>query len=140
MNVQERLYATLREWVPDLETATWTAAFYASPRHPDDLSIYCEVARQQTGQVQVRISHETPGRPRDKLDMEFSVDCARRTAALTHIDQGIPVDSVLTATSYPTRLTRATVFAVNWLTVMIGMHFILQPIEAPVSHPEQEYL
>lgn len=134
MNLNERLYHALADWVPQLQDATGSTAFYAHSRLPDDLSIYCEVNSRGHGAISVHVTHDTPDRPRDKLDMTFRVTPEDRTAVLTHLDQGIDHDVLCEPCANPNRLVAATLFAANWVTVMMGMQFCLQPVDTPVTH------
>ena len=143
-SVFERIYARLTTLIPGLDTAPIGSAFYAPARIAGDMSVSCSIA-QEAGQAAGRSAGTNLGSRTFELEiahdqivngdeqpapwMVFRVDAENRSAELLAMEDAWRYEVAYAdgGQSNPRRIPM-NVFAVNWLTVMINLHLVFQPV------------
>ncbi|MBO0501758.1 MULTISPECIES: hypothetical protein [Betaproteobacteria] len=133
-NLFHRLYQRLSDLVPDLANVTLGSTFFAPPRIAGDMSIYCSVSSVQDGVIELEMAHDqvVKGEEQPAPWMVFRVDVANQQAELLAVQDEWRYEVVYSEDNRanPRRIPM-NLFAVNWLTIMLNLHSVFQPVAAP---------
>ena len=134
MNLFDRLYQRLADLVPNLDNVTVGSTFFAPPRIAGDMSIYCSVSGAQDGVIELEMAHDqvVDGVEQPAPWMVFRVDTVNKQAELLAVQDSWRYEVVYSEDNRanPRRIPM-NLFAVNWLTIMLNLHSVFQPIAAP---------
>lgn len=133
-NLFHRLYQRLSDLVPNLDNVTQGCTFFAPPRGAGDMSIYCSVSSVQGGVIELEMAHDqvVEGEEQPAPWMVFRVDVANQQAELLAVQDEWRYEVVYSEDNRtnPRRIPM-NLFAVNWLTMMLNLHSVFQPVAAP---------
>ena len=134
--IYSRLYQRLDDLIPNLACATEGGTFYAPPRIKGDMAMYCTVAKVAMPVIELELAHDqvVNGEEQPAPWMVFRVDTLNETAELLAVQDQWRYEVVYSDCDLPNpRRAPMNIFAVNWLTIMLNLHSVFQPIEAPIT-------
>lgn len=134
--IYSRLYQRLDDLIPNLTGLTEGGTFYASPRIEGDLSMYCTVAKVALPVIELELAHDevVNGEEQPAPWMVFRVDTLNKTAELLAVQDEWRYEVIYSDADRPNpRRAPMNLFAVNWLTIMLNLHSVFQPIATPVT-------
>lgn len=132
--IYARLYERLADLIPNLDSVTEGSTFYAAPRVEDDMSIYCAVSKVAKTVIELELAHDqvVNGEEQPAPWMVFRVDMVNKTAELLAVQDEWRYEVVYSDTDRPNpRRVPMNLFAVNWLTIMLHLHSVFQPVASP---------
>ncbi len=134
--VYSRLYERLNDLIPQIEATKYDSVLFATSRHKDDLSIFCEILVNPDKTLTVQIAHDkiSDGNAHPAPWMEFKVSPTSLSAELLTIqdewcDQ-ILYDRHNTTTSTHQRAAK-NILALNWLTTILNQQMVFKPVVSP---------
>lgn len=131
-----RIYSRLADLIPALRLINQTEAMYAPPKQKDDLSLFCVVTPLDAGKVRIEIvdDQDTADRCGSSPWMVFDVDHQSATAEMVAFQDAKSYYKKSDAAGRAdVQRTPLNIYAVNWLTVFINLHF--QFVRAPSAKP-----
>lgn len=132
--IHARLYDRVSDLFPALSELPVGSAYFAAPRAPDDLAIYCTVTNSHDGVLQLELVHDYVN---DAWELSapwivLSVDTNVKTASVVSVYDSLNFQASKDG-SRPTYVASATLFAINWLSILGHLHTSLTPVTAPCS-------
>lgn len=135
--VYDRMFDRLSDLIGGLTKSPAGSTFYASPRQPDDMSLYCCITNVSGNFIDLEIAHDesvrgVPGETIPTPWMTFRLDLAEARAELLSIQENLSYELVHSESEKPNpRRAALNMFAVNWLSILINMQFVFVPVVAP---------
>jgi hypothetical protein len=134
--IYARLYRSLSELFPNLPRLTEGSSFCTAPRIPDDWAIYCSVSKVTLPIIELELAHDqvVDGQDQPAPWMVFRIDTQSETAELLVMQDQWRYEVVYCDANRPNpRRTPMNFYAANWLTTLLGLHSVFQPVVTP-SH------
>lgn len=131
-DLYSRMYARLEDLIPGLSSISAPgASFYAPPRAATEMALFCSVSSCDGDQLEIELARdEIIGESEQPSHwMKFRLDRRARIATLVACQQKFVYETVLNETIYPqSRHLPLNSFAVNWLGILVNLHFGFQTI------------
>lgn len=132
--IHARLYDRVSDLFPGLSSLPLGSAYFAAPRSPDDLAIYCTVTDSQDGVLHLELVHDYVN---DAWELSapwivLSVDTNVKKASVLSVYDSFMFQASRDG-SRPTYVVSATLFAINWLSILGHLHSSLTPVTVPHS-------
>jgi hypothetical protein len=131
-DLYSRMFSRLEDLIPELSSvAAPGAAFYASPRSPADMALFCSVASCSEDELELELAKDevVAGREQAVHWMKFRVNRKTRTARLVACQTEATYETIHSETIYPqSRHLPLNSFAVNWLSILVNLQFAFRAI------------
>lgn len=134
--IYARLFERLDDLIPNLATVREGDTFYAPPKIDGDMAMFCSVSKADSPVIELELAHDevVNGEEQPAPWMVFRVDMQNKTAELLAVQDEWRYEVVYSETDRPNpRRSPMNLFAVNWLTIMLNLHSVFQPVATPVS-------
>lgn len=136
-DLYSRMYSRIDDLVPGLaHVETPGAAFYAPPKTPADLALFCNVSSCEGDTLEVELAKDEikNGNEQRTQWMKFRLDRKARTACLIACQTALGKESVQYETIYPQpRFLPLNCFAVNWLGILLNLQFVFRAVVPAAS-------
>ncbi|UVW30558.1 hypothetical protein [Massilia sp. H6] len=131
-DLYSRMYSRLEDLIPELSSISAPgASFYASPRSPTDMALFCSVASCSGDEVELELAKDevVGGLEQAGHWMKFRIDRKTRTARLIACQTEAAYETIHGETIYPqSRHLPLNSFAVNWLGILVHLQFAFRTI------------
>lgn len=127
-----RLYHRFEDLIPHIASLHVGDSFFAPPRQPGDLAVYCSVSSVDGFLVEVEVAQDhfvgTDTQPSPW--MVFRLDHLNQSAELLVIQDEFKYEVIYTeANRISPRRLPMNLYALNWLNVLYHIQFAFQPVE-----------
>lgn len=125
-SLYSRIYSRLSDLIPLFSSSSQDGAMFAAPRQKDGMALFCVITVAGEGKAKVEIAHDKANGGEDISSpwMIFEVDHTSATAELVGFtDETAYYKKASAAGHVDSQRTPLNVYAVNWLSCFINLHF-----------------
>lgn len=134
--VYGRMFDRLADLIPSLHSTPVGAVFYAPPRLPDDMAVYCSVSAINGDKLLIELAEDRSkdGKVMPARWLKLRASVAEGIAEVLEIEDvhGYQVVYHGHHVINPRR-AQINLFAVNWLQTMVNFEVAFRPIEVQVA-------
>lgn len=133
LSIHTRLFQRLKDVIPNLETVSVGADFYAPPRMDGDLAMYCSVSKVSGAIVEIELinGHGVNLHEESGPWMVFRIDRAAQTAELLVLQDTWRYEVLYSDADRPNpRRAALSLYACNWLTLIANLYVSFTPVGA----------
>ncbi|WP_371765551.1 hypothetical protein [Massilia sp.] len=136
-DLYSRMFSHIEDLIPGLsDVSAPGAAFYAPPKTPADLALFCSVSSCDGDTLELELAKDEvmDGSEQRTQWMKFRLDRRARTARLIACETRSGRESIQYETIYPQpRCLPLNCFAVNWLGILLNLQFVFRAIVPAAS-------
>jgi hypothetical protein len=137
-DLYSRMFSRFEDLIPGLATiSTPGAAFYAPPKTPTDLALFCSVSSCDGDTLELELTKDevAHGVEQQAQWMKFKLDRKARTACLIACQTESGRESIQYETICPqSRRLPLNCFAVNWLGILVNLQFAFRSVVPTASY------
>lgn len=125
-SLYSRIYSRLSDLIPYFSSSSQAGAMFAAPRQKDGMALFCVITAAGQGKAKVEIAHDKASGGEDLSTpwMIFEVDHVAATAELVGFtDEAAYYKKASSTGQVDSQRTPLNVYAVNWLSCFINLHF-----------------